>query len=251
MFGSSLQTAYNGSYNNIPQPNTNPQYQAYLQQQQQAQYQNYLQQQQQQYSQTQLRHNTNLQSQYGNTGPKPLEERNMKATKITHLLYIDSREEVCEDAYKLSRGLPFIHIMDVNNMDPSQVPECVTYLPAIVVTQGQGTCHKGSRCEQYIKQLIVHQSKSTNKQEFVDTSQIDYQAFKIDNQYGKKGSTKKGMNDVHVQNTDTFGLGVYKHWPKFSNDPVKAKQQSELFLRKLKQDMQRRNIKPEKPIDDK
>ena len=245
MFGSSLQTAYNGTYNNAYRPDTK--YQAYLQQQQQ--YQNYLQQQQQHYNQ--FAQNRSVPPYYTTSGPQPLEEHNTEPTTITHLLYIDSREQVCEDAYKLSRGLPFIHVMDVNHIESSQVPECVTHLPAIVITQGQGTCYKGSRCEQYIKQLLAHQTKPKNKQEFVDTSQIDYQAFKIDPQYGKKGCNKKGMNDVSVQNRDTFGLGVYQNWPKFSRDPVKAKQQSELFLRKLKQDMQRRNIKAEKPIDDK
>ena len=149
---------------------------------------------------------------------------------------------MCEDAFKLGRAIPFIHIMDVNRMDPSKVPECVTYLPSIVNTQGQGACYQGSRCEQYMKQLISESNKNNKSgQKFVDTSFIDFHAFKI--------NPSKGMNQEHIQTSDAFGLSVYPTWPKLSSDPVKAKQQSDFYLQKLESEMKRRNIKAEKPLD--
>lgn len=258
MFGSNLQRAYGQTYNaygnaSVPAQHDQArlaQHQAYLAQQHQAQMTQYNAYRQQHHAPTQLRQQSYASN--GHTGPIPYEERHTKPTAITHLLYIDSREPVCEDAFKLGRPIPQIHVMDVSRIDSSKVPECVTYLPAIVNTNGEGTCYKGSRCEQYIKQLVSQINTKQGGQEFVDTSQIDFQAFKIAPTYGRQGYEKSGMNDRHVQNNDTFGLtGVYKQWPKFSSNPVKAKQQSELFLRKLKEDMTRRNIKPEKPVDDK
>lgn len=247
MFGGNLQHAYGQSFSTYGHaPNT----QSNMAQPHQSQRAHYNPQQRvptRYHAPTQLRHQSHVQR-----GPMPHEDRQTKPSAITHLLYIDSREPVCEDAYKLGRSISSVHIIDVSRIDSSQVPECVTYLPAIVTTSGQGSCYKGSRCEQYIKHLITTINKTQNGQEFVDTSNIDFQAFKIAPSYGQQGYEKTGMNDRHVQNIDTFGLnGVYQNWPKFSSNPVKAHQQSELFLKKLKDDMARRNIKPPKPVDDK
>lgn len=245
MFGGNLQHAYGQSYGAYGQAQ---QHQAYMAQQHQAQMAHHTSHPHARYhTPTQLRHQAQIQR-----GPVQYEDRQTKPSAITHLLYIDSREPVCEDAHKLGRAISAVHIIDVSRVDPSQVPECVTYLPAIVTTSGQGSCYKGSRCEQYIKHLMSTINKTQNGQEFVDTSNIDFQAFKIAPSYGQQGYEKSGMNDRHVQNHDTFGLnGVYQNWPKFSSNPVKAHQQSELFLKKLKEDMARRNIKPPKPVDDK
>lgn len=253
MFGSNIQHAYGGAYNaNLPvRPNRPgpplPQRQAYLAQQQahypyNAQHHAHARQYayQQQHAQTQLRRQPAQQQQP--SASHPYEDRRTKQPTITHLLYVDTREKVCEDALKLGRAIPFIHVMDVSTMDSSRVPECVTYLPSIVDTQGQGACYQGSRCEQYIKQIITQSNKHNKSgQKFVDTSFIDYQAFKI--------NPNKGMNEEHIQTSDAFGLGVYPTWPKLSSDPVKAKQQSDFYLQKLEAEMKRRNIKAEKPID--
>ena len=159
--------------------------------------------------------------------------------QITHVLYIDPREEVCEDSYKLCIGLPMVHIVDVNNVTSDQVPECVTFLPAIVDVRGQGGCYRGSKCEQYITRKLIPRKQTA--QRFIDMGSPSLFRLDVDDITKQEPMLESEIGSLE---------GAYDKWPKFSSDPVKAKSQSDSMLRKLKQRIDRLNIKVDEPVAD-
>ncbi len=164
--------------------------------------------------------------------------------RITHLLYYDSREPVCENSYKMCQGAPIVHMIDVMSVPENSVPECVTYLPAIIDVQG-AKCYRGSRCEQYIKRMMA--PKKRNNERFIDfISPTSDLAMPMTN-FDKEDMAKQ----LPILESEMGGLdAVYSKWPTFSSDPKKAKNQSDMFLKRLKQRIDQSNIKVDPPVDD-
>lgn len=162
--------------------------------------------------------------------------QNEQAEQITHVLYFDSRAKVCEDSHKMCMGIPSVRAVDVNTVQSHEVPQCVTYLPAIV---GHNQCFQGSKCEQYIKQTFLTSKKPTDTR-FIDFNNTNYNILNSDRE--------------PIENTKLGELGrVYGQWPKFSRDPQEALSQSKTYLKKLEAALKRRRElqpHPEKPIDD-
>lgn len=165
--------------------------------------------------------------------------------KITHILYFDSREPVCENSQKMCQGSPRVHMIDVMRVPENSVPECVTHLPAIIDVKGS-KCYRGSKCEQYIKRMMT--PKKPTDQKFINfVSQTSEFAMPMTN-FNKEDMTKQ----IPILENEIGGIeGVYEKWPTFSSDPAKAKRQSDMFLKRLKQRIDQGNIKLDPPIDDK
>lgn len=163
--------------------------------------------------------------------------------QITHLLYYDSREPVCENSYKMCQGAPMVHMIDVSKVSEDSVPQCVTYLPAIIDVVG-ANCQRGSRCEQYIKRMMAPKKKLTDRfVNFIGSSEMTMPVMSFDQ---KDMSKQQPILQEDMGGLDT----VYKNWPTFSSNPVKAKAQSDAFLKRLKQKIDQRNIKLDPPIED-
>jgi hypothetical protein len=117
-------------------------------------------------------------------------------------------------------------------------------LPAIIdLTNAK--CYRGGKCEQFIKSMFVPTKSNQRFINFTDTTSEFAMPM-----------TTFNPNDMTKQQpilgTDLGGINqVYKQWPNFSSDPKKAKQQSDMFLKRLKMSIDQKQIKIEKPIDDK
>jgi len=164
--------------------------------------------------------------------------------RITHLMYYDSREPVCENSYKMCQGAHMIHTIDVMTVPANSVPVCVTYLPAIIDVQG-AACHRGSKCEQYIKRMMAPKKK--NNERFIDfIAPVSDMAMPMTN-FDKEDMA----NQVPILESEMGGLdAVYSKWPEFSSDPVKAKRQSDMFLKRLKQRIDQKGVKLDPPAED-
>jgi hypothetical protein len=162
--------------------------------------------------------------------------------QITHLLYVDSKEAVCENAWKMCRGLPMVHVVDVREAPDDAIPDCVTFLPAIVDVRGKGRCYRGSKCDQYVKHLL--KPKTSGGQRYIDPFKPVGNMLRID--------YDKIENQEPILDTDTHQLeGAYDVWPEFDANPARAKAQSDAYLKRLKAKLDRNPVKMDPPIEDK